>query len=303
MGIWQQSSHSEYFCTRSGKEGIVLTERWQTVIEPKTKLLDIPLKEVSQYRGMIYMLVKRNYQIQYKQTILGPLWIILGTVFSTGLMSFIFGYVGHFPTDGIPYFLFYLPGSLLWGFFSACMNSNSRVFLENAYLFGKVYFPRLVVPASNVVFIFIRFLLQMAVFFCVWLFYFISGGAAFMGLYLLLVPVLVLHSALLGTAIGLFVSSMTTKYRDMSHLVGFGMQLMMYAAPVMYSMNELSPILQKLILLNPMASVIEAFRFCLTGSGTIHWGALVYSFAATVLAMIGSLILFNQTEKDFIDII
>lgn len=280
-----------------------MTERWQTVIEPKTKLLDIPLKEVIQYRGMIYMLVKRNYQIQYKQTILGPLWIVFNTILSTGLMSFIFGYVGKFPTDGIPYFLFYLPGSLLWGFFSECMKSNSKVFLDNAYLFGKVYFPRLVVPAANVVFEFVRLMLQMAVFLCVWVYFFIVGDAAFMGWYLLLVPVLVLESGLLGMAIGMFVSSMTTKYRDMSHVVNFSMQLMMYAAPVIYSMNQLSPLLQKLVLLNPVASAIEAFRFCLTGSGTIHWGALVYSFIASGLVLTVSLVLFNQTEKDFIDII
>lgn len=280
-----------------------MTEKWMNIVEPKTKLLDIPVREVFQYRSMIYMLVKRNYQIQYKQTILGPLWIVFSTIFSTGLMSFIFGYVGKFETDGIPYFLFYLPASILWGFFSACMGSNSRVFLDNAFLFGKVYFPRLVVPVANVVFEFVRFLLQMAVFIGVWIYFYLRGEAGFMGCYLLLIPVLVLECGLLGMSIGLFVSSMTTKYRDMNHFVNFGMQLMMYAAPVMYSVSQLPEILQKLVMLNPMASVVEAFRFCLTGSGMIHWGALAYSLIVTAAVLTGSLILFNQTEKDFIDII
>lgn len=280
-----------------------MTETWKTVVEPKTKLLDIPVREVFQYRSMIYMLVKRNYQIQYKQTILGPLWIVFNTIFATGLMSFIFGYVGQFETDGVPYFIFYLPASILWGFFSACMGGNSRVFLDNAYLFGKVYFPRLVVPASNVVFEFVRFVLQMAVFLCVWVYFFLRKEASFMGWYLLLTPFLVLESGLLGMAIGMFVSSVTTKYRDMSHFVNFGMQLMMYAAPVMYSVSQLPEVLQKLVMLNPMASVVEAFRFCLTGSGMIHWGALAYSLIVTAAVLAGSLILFNQTEKDFIDII
>lgn len=280
-----------------------MSETWRTIVEPKTKLLDIPVSEVFQYRSMIYMLVKRNYQIQYKQTILGPLWIVFNTIFSTGLMSFIFGYVGQFETDGVPYFIFYLPASILWGFFSACMGGNSRVFLDNAYLFGKVYFPRLVVPVSNVVFEFVRFLLQMAVFLCVWVYFFLRKEASFMGWYLLLTPFLVLESGMLGMAIGMFVSSMTTKYRDMSHFVNFGMQLMMYAAPVMYSVSQLPDVLQKLVMLNPMASVVEAFRFCLTGSGMIHWGALAYSMIVTAAVLAGSLVLFNQTEKDFIDII
>lgn len=277
--------------------------QWTTVIEPKTRLLDIPAKEVWQYRSMIYMLVKRNYQIQYKQTILGPAWMILSPVFSSGLLSFIFGYVGQFESGGIPYFLFYMTASILWGFFSGCMGSSSRVFLDNAYLFGKVYFPRLVVPVSNVVFELVRFLIQLAVCFGVWGFFFFQGQAAFMGIYLLLLPFLVAQSAALGMALGMIVSSLTTKYRDLNHFVNFGMQLLMYAAPVLYPVSQLPEALQKLVMLNPMSSVIEAFRFCITGSGGIHWGSLMYSFVVTALILLGSLVLFNQTEKDFIDIV
>lgn len=280
-----------------------MTETWQTIVEPKTRLLDIPVKEVLQYRSMIYMLVKRNYQIQYKQTILGPLWIVLLPVFSSGVMSFVFGYVGQFSSDGIPYFLFYLPANVLWACFSNCVINNSRVFLDNSYLFGKVYFPRLVVPISNVIFEVLRLLIQFAVCIAVWVLYFLRGETVFMGAWLLLLPILVLEICALGMAAGIIVSSLTTKYRDLSHLVNFGVQLLMYAAPVLYPVSQLPSGLQKLVLLNPVAPVVEAFRYCVTGSGCIHWAALLFSAVMTVLVLLGSLVLFNQTEKNFIDII
>ncbi len=280
-----------------------MRENYQVVIEPKTGLFDIPIKEVYQYRSMIFMLVKRNYQIQYKQTILGPLWMVLGPIFSSGLFSFIFGYVGNFDSDGIPYFLFYMTASIIWGFFSGCMGGNSRVFIDNAYLFGKVYFPRLVVPVSNIIFELIRFLIQGVVCVAVWLFFFVRGEAQFMGLYLLWIPVLVVFSGMFGMALGIIVSSLTTKYRDLSHFVGFGMQLLMYAAPVLYPMKQLPEKLQKLVLLNPMSSIIEMFRYCMTGSGEIHWYYLIYSAIVISIILIISVIMFNQTEKTFIDIV
>lgn len=278
-------------------------KNWKTIIEPKTKLLDIPLKELWHYRGLIQVLVKRNYQVQYKQTILGPFWMIIGPIISSGLFSFIFGYVGNFSSDGIPYFLFYMSANTLWGYFSGCVYGNSSVFLSNAYLFGKVYFPRMVVPVSNVLFELIRFMIQFGVCACVWLFFFVQGQAQFMGLYLLLAPFLVLESAILGMSIGMIISSLTTKYRDLSHCIGIGMQLLLYGSPVLYPVSQLPEVLQKIIMLNPMASVIEAFRYCLTGSGMIHWGALGYSVILTLVVWLCGMILFNQTEKTFIDIV
>lgn len=278
-------------------------KKWKIVIEPKTKLLDIPFKELWQYRTLIGMLVKRNYEVQYKQTILGPLWMLIGPIFSSGLFSFVFGYVGQFSSEGIPYFLFYMSASILWGYFSGCLNSNSGVFLSNAYLFGKVYFPRMVVPVSNILFELIRFGIQFIVCIGVWLFFFIQGKAMFMGAYMLLLPILVVESALLGMSIGMIISSLTTKYRDLNHCVNLGMQLLLYGSPVLYPVSQLPKTLQKIILLNPMTSIIEAFRYCLTGSGSIHWGALGYSAVVTVLVGFGSMVLFNQTEKTFIDII
>lgn len=278
-------------------------KKWKTVIEPKTKLLDIPLKELCHYWGLIQALVKRNYQVQYKQTILGPFWMIIGPIVSSGLFSFVFGYVGQFSSDGIPYFLFYMTANTLWGYFSGCMYGNSSIFLSNAYLFGKVYFPRMVVPVSNVLFELIRFLIQMTVCAGVWLFFFVQGQTSFMGVYLLLVPFLVLVSAMLGMSIGMIISSLTTKYRDLNHCVNLGMQLLLYGSPVLYSVSQLPVVLQKIIMLNPMTSVIEAFRYCITGSGMIHWGALGYSVVFTLIVWLGSMILFNQTEKTFIDIV
>lgn len=278
-------------------------KKWKTVVEPKGRLFDIPLKEIRQYRSLIIMLVKRNYQVQYKQTILGPLWIFASPILSSGLFSFVFGYVGGFSSDGIPYFLFYMSASILWGYFSGCVGTNMSVFLNNSYLFGKVYFPRLAVPVSNIIFDLIRFIIQFTVCCCVWIFYFIRGEVHFMGWYLLLIPFLVLASGLLGAAIGLIVTSLTTKYRDLTHFVNFGMQLLMYMSPVIYPVSQLHDSLQLIVRLNPMTSFIEAFRFCITGSGMLHWWSLLYSTVFLAIILTFSVVLFNRTEKTFIDII
>nr|WP_300304537.1 ABC transporter permease [uncultured Anaerostipes sp.] len=278
-------------------------KQWKTIIEPKTRLLDLPLREIWQYRGLIFMLVKRNYEIQYKQTILGPGWMIINPILSSGLFSLIFGYVGNFSSDGIPYFLFCMSATIIWNYFAGCVTSNTSIFLANAYLFGKVYFPRMVVPISNVIFEFIRFFIQFIVCCLVWLYFFIQGQVAFTGWYLLGLVILVFETALLGMAVGMIVSSLTTKYRDLTHLVGFGMQLLMYLAPVLYPISDLPRFLQKIVLINPMASIVEAFRFAMTGAGDIHWFALLYSTVFAVVAAFGSMILYNQTEKTFIDIV
>ena len=278
-------------------------KQWKTVIEPKTRLLDLPIGEIWQYRGLIFMLVKSNYEIQYKQTILGPVWMIINPILSSGLFSLVFGYVGNFSSDGMPYFLFCMSATVIWNYFAGCVNSNTSIFLSNAYLFGKVYFPRMVVPISNILFEFIRFLIQWIVCFIVWLYYFLKGQVVFTGLWLLGLPLLVLETAMLGMAVGMLVSSLTTKYRDLTHLVGFGMQLLMYLAPVLYPISDLPGFLQKIVLLNPMSPVVEAFRFVMTGGGDIHWPALIYSVVVSIMLAFGSMVLFNQTEKTFIDIV
>lgn len=278
-------------------------KKWKTIIEPKGKLFDIPIFEIWNYRSLVYMLVKRNYQVQYKQTILGPLWIFASPILSSGLFSFVFGYVGGFSSDGIPYFLFYMSASILWTYFYGCVTDNMSVFFNNSYLFGKVYFPRLVVPVSNMIFNFIRFLIQLCVCFCVWMFFFFKGQVEFMGWYLLLAPLLIFLTGLLGTSIGLIVTSLTTKYRDLSHLVNFGLQVLMYVSPVLYPVSQLPKFLQPIVRLNPITSIMEAFRYCITGSGLIHWLSLLYSLIFTIVILVFSLVLFNRTEKTFIDII
>lgn len=278
-------------------------DNWTTTIEPRTALWDIPLRELWQYRGLIWMLVRRTYEVQYKQTILGFWWMILGQICASGIFSFVFGYVGKFSSDGIPYFLFYMSASVLWNLFNICVTRNTSVFMDNSYLFGKVYFPRLVVPMANVVFGIIQFALQFGLLAVVWLCYYIRGQVPFMGPYLLLMPPLVIVMAMMGMSVGLIISSLTVKYRDLSHLVTVGLQIMMYGSPVMYPVSQIPEAFRPWILLNPISSLVEAFRYAATGSGVIRWGYVGYSLTAACIMLIISLVMFNQTEKTFIDII
>lgn len=278
-------------------------QEWKTIIKPKTGLLDLPFREVWEYRGLAYRLVKRNYEVQYKQTILGPFWMWFNLIISSGLFSFVFGYVGNFASDGIPYFLFYMSASVIWDFFSGSVNANTRIFIDNTYLFGKVYFPRLIVPLSNMLFEFVRFCVRLIVYFFVWFFFITNGQIGLPGWQIIFVPLLTFEAGIMGTALGMLVSSLTTKYRDLSHMIGLGLQILMYISPVLYPISQLPGFLQKIVMLNPMSSIIEAFRFALTGSGQIHWNWLLYSTIFMICIMLLSMVLFNQTEKTFIDIV
>lgn len=280
-----------------------MSDNWTTVITPKTKLFDIPIRELRQYRGLIYTLVKRNYEVQYKQTVLGPLWMVFNLVFNSGIFAFIFGYVGNFSSDGTPYFLFYMTGNIIWDLFASCFTSNTGVFIENAYLYGKVYFPRLVIPISNACFQVFRTVIKYIVCICVWIVFFVRGEATFSGFGTLLVIPASLIAILLGTASGLIIACLTIKYRDFSHMVGLGLTLLMYASPVMYSINTLPAWLQKLVLVNPISAVVEMFRFAMTGDGVIHWWAVLYSVAVSLIVGLIGLVMFNQTEKTFIDLV
>lgn len=280
-----------------------MNKTWSTVIKPRTGLFNIPIKEIVQYKGLILTLVKRNYEVQYKQTILGPIWMIIGLIFSSGIFSFVFGYVGRFSSDGTPYFLFYMSGAIMWEFFSACFNSNTGVLMNNSYLYGKVYFPRLIMPIANVVFEAVRTGIKFMVCVVVWIFFFTQGKALFLGWKVLLLIPIAFATALMGMSCGLILSCLTIKYRDFNHLTGIAMSLLLYASPVLYSTSQLSSGLQKVVYLNPMSSLIEAFRYCMTGSGTVNPAAVLYSIVFTVIVTIVGLIMFNQTEKTFIDII
>ncbi len=280
-----------------------MEKTWRTVIGDKPKLWDIDFREVWQFRSLITMLFKRNYSIQYKQTILGPLWMILSVIFNSGVLTLVFGYVGKISSDGIPYFLFCLSGNVIWGLFSSCLSGNTRVLADNAYIFGKVYFPRVVVPLSNILLSMTKCFLQMIVCFAVLIVFILQGEVNFTGLKMLGIIPMFLLAAIMGTSLGIIISSMTVKYRDFEHLTGAVLAGLMYLSPVLYPTSQLSPMIRQFMYFNPMSSVVEAFRYCLTETGTIFVPGIVYAVIFTVVVTISGLILFSRTEKSFIDIV
>lgn len=272
-----------------------------TEINPKRGLLSLNLREIWNYRDLITLFVKRDFKNTYKQTVLGPLWIIVNPFLSTFVFTVIFGIIANISTDGIPQFLFYMSGSILWTFFSSCLNSASSTFLSNARLFGKVYFPRLVMPISGAIYNSVTFFVQFAMFFILALVYMLTGSNVRPNIHMLLLPVLLLLTALLGMGCGLIISSVTTKYRDLNVLVSFGVSLWMYITPVVYPVSQVPESLRTLFLLNPVAPIIEAFRYSFLGSGAFPGIYLLISAVFTVVLLFLGIIVFNQVEKNFID--
>lgn len=275
----------------------------KTIISSDNKIWDIDIKEIWNYRSLVWMLFKRNYSLQYKQTILGPLWMIFNIVLNTGIFTIVFGYVGNMSSDGIPYFLFCLSGNVAWNLFSSCFYGNTRVLMENAYLFGKVYFPRIIVPISNALLCLFRSLLQFVVLLLVLGVFLVRGEVSFTGMRLMLFLPLLFASMLMGTSLGMIVSSLTVKYRDFDHLTGAVMSVLMYISPVLYPTSQLSPIIKSLVYINPMSSIIEVFRYCITGTGTIYQPGVVYSLFFTIAVTVVAVILYGRVEKTFIDIV
>ena len=273
------------------------------MLSSKSRLWNVDFKEIWQYRSLVAMLFKRNYSLQYKQTILGPLWMIFSVILNSGIFTFVFGYVGKMSSDGIPYFLFCLSGNVIWNLFSSCFHGNTRVLMENSYLFGKVYFPRLIVPISNALLCLTRCLLQFAVCIVVYIFFLIRGEVVFTGFTVLGVFPILLLSAFMGTALGLIISATTVKYRDFEHLTGVAMSALMYISPVLYPTSQLSPLMKKFVYINPVSSLVEGFRYCLTGTGEIFLPGLIYSIAFTIVVTVIGLMMFGRAERDFIDII
>ena len=272
-----------------------------TYVSSKNKLFSVNLKEIWKYRDLIILFVKRDITTAYKQTILGPVWIVINPLLSTVVFTVIFGVIAGIPTDGVPQFLFYLSGNILWGFFSNCLNKGSGTFLGNARLFGKVYFPRLVMPISGIIYNLINFLLQTVVFVILVVIYALIGANVHPNLFILFTPLLVLHTALLGTAIGLIISSITTKYRDLNVLVSFGVSLLMYITPVVYPVSKVPENFRWLMLLNPVAPIVESYRYAFLGSGTFEWQFLLISLAVTAVLLFWGVLVFNKVEKNFID--
>ena len=272
-----------------------------TYVSSKQKWFSVNLKEIWKYRDLIILFVKRDLTTNYKQTVLGPLWIIINPLLSTTVFTVIFGVIAGIPTDGTPQFLFYMSGNILWNFFSSCLNRASGTFLGNARLFGKVYFPRLVMPISGILYNLINFMLQTAVYVILVIVYSLIGANVHPNLLIILAPFLVLQTALLGTGMGLIISSITTKYRDLNVLVSFGVSLLMYITPVVYPISRVPEIFRWLMLLNPVAPIVETYRCAFLGSGSFEWQFLLISLAVTLALLFWGVIVFNKVEKNFID--
>ena len=272
-----------------------------TYIDAHTKWYHINFGELWRYRDLILLFVKRNLTTSYKQTILGPLWILINPLLSTSVFTVIFSVVAGISTDSMPPFLFYMSGNLLWGFFSSCLGKGSSTFLANTKLFGKVYFPRLVSPVSEMIYAFINYAIQMVLYIGLVVFYAVSGDTVSPNWTLCMVPLMVVQTAFLGMGFGLIISSITTKYRDLNILVSFGVSLWMYITPVVYPASRIPNWLHGLFMLNPVAPIIESYRHAFLGSGNFEWEYWLISLGVTVVVVVLSLIVFNKVEKNYID--
>lgn len=279
----------------------IADKEWDLVIEGSTSLFDLKLIDVWSYRDLLVMFVKRDFVSFYKQTILGPLWFFIQPLFTTIIYTFVFGSLAAISTDGLPQPLFYLAGITAWNYFSDCLTKTSTVFRDNSNIFGKVYFPRLILPLSIVASNLVRFGVQMLLFFAMLGYYYWQGAAFTPTWALLMFPVLVLMMAFLGLGLGLIVTAMTTKYRDLAFLVTFGVQLLMYTTTVIYPLSAAPLKYKHIIELNPMTGIIETFRFSFLGKGEFSTWSIGYSALATVFVLIIGIVIFNKTEKTFVD--
>ena len=276
-------------------------KKFQTVIEPKNKLLDFKLKEVWNYRDLVMLFVRRTFVAQYKQTILGPAWAIVQPLFTTVIFTFVFGNLAGLAPSGVPTFIFYLCGSIAWTYFSGCLTATSTTFTANSSIMGKVYFPRLVMPISTVISQLIAFGIQ-AIFFAAFLiYYFVIGADVHPNVYMLLTPVLILQLALLGLGFGIIISALTTKYRDLAMVVGFGTQIWMYLTPVAYDIAIIPERLMGIYMLNPVTPVICMLRYAFLGIGELQLEYYLISWAVTILVVFVGIIMFNRVEKTFMD--
>jgi lipopolysaccharide transport system permease protein len=272
------------------------------VIKPKNSIWDVKLKEIWKYRDLILLFVRRDFVSIYKQTILGPLWLFIQPLFTTVIFYFIFTKVAKIPTNGIDPILFYLSGITLWTYFADCLNKTSNTFVSNAGIFGKVYFPRLTAPISIVISNLIKFAIQMALFVVVLIGqHFINGTSITPNLTLLLFPFYVIVMAVLGLGLGIIFSSLTTKYRDLGFLLGFGVQLMMYATPVIYPLQYTEGKLNTVISYNPLTSILENMRYALFSQGHFDLNGLIYTTTISISVLAIGIIVFNRVEKSFMD--
>ncbi|MEO9530977.1 MAG: ABC transporter permease [Crocinitomicaceae bacterium] len=277
-------------------------ENWDIVIKPQSRLLDLRLKELWAYRDLLYLFVKRDFIAIYKQTILGPLWFFIQPILTTAMFALVFGYFGGLGTDGMPGPLFYLTGLTLWNYFSECLTKTSETFVKNQSIFGKVFFPRLIVPLSITVSSLLKFGIQFILFALVWCYYyFIEANPSIVPTKeIIIVPLLIIMMAGLSLGFGIIFSSITTKYKDMNFLLAFGVQLLMYASSVVIPISMMGKYAW-IFKLNPMVNIIEAFKHCFLGVGQFSWLWLGYSFGFMCVLLFFGVIIFNRVEKSFMD--
>lgn len=285
------------------EEFMVEEQDWDLHIRPHDTLINFHLKDVWNYRDLLVLLVRRDFVSFYKQTIFGPLWFFIQPIFTTILFTFVFHKMGGFSTEKSPAPLFYMCGTVSWNYFADCISKTSTVFKDNANIFGKVYFPRLIMPLSIVASNLVRFGVQFILFIILFCYYILIGAAVHPNLFIFLFPVVIVLMAFIGLGLGLIITAMTTKYRDLTFVVTFGIQLLMYATPVIYPLSSAPEKYRTIIALNPLSGLIETFRFGFIGSGEFYIGAFSYSVIATFIILILGLIVFNKVEKNFIDTI
>lgn len=283
-----------------------MNEKFKTVIEPKNGWFDLHLKELLQYRDLIFLFVKRNFVAQYKQTVLGPLWAIVQPLLTTVVFTLVFGNIAGLAADGVPSFIFYLSGTILWTYFNQCLTQTANTFVANSNTMGKVYFPRLVMPISTVLSNLISLAIQFIFMVGFLIFYTITNQGCQPNLFVLMTPLFILQLALLSLGCGVIISALTTKYRDLAMLVGFGAQLWMYATPVAYDMNCMAVFAtggkyHTLYMLNPVTPIVNLFRYAYLGIGEIEWLFYGISWIITLIVLFIGIMLFSKVEKTFMD--
>ncbi|GAB2771960.1 ABC transporter permease [Rhabdobacter roseus] len=270
-------------------------------ILPKDSLFDLRLQEIWRYRDLLMLFVRRDFVAKYKQTVLGPLWFLIQPMFQTAVLAIVFGGMAKLSTDGVPPILFYLAGVTAWNYFANCLKTTSTTFTANATLFGKVYFPRAVTPLSIIISNLIQFGIGLFLFLFIYAYYALTGYDLKPTSALLLLPLLIVLMGFMGLGLGMLVSAMTVKYRDLQYLVDFGVQLLMYATPVILPLSAVPDKYKPIMLANPMSGIIETFKYGFFGTGTLSWELLAYSTLFTLLAFLIGLVVFNKTEKNFMD--
>lgn len=285
------------------EEGTELTmeEKFSTVIRPQNGWFDFHLDELLHYKDLIFLFVKRNFTAYYKQTILGPAWAIIQPFLTTVIFTVVFGNLAGLAPDGVPSFLFYLAGTVVWQYFSGCLTATATTFTSNAAILGKVYFPRLVMPISTVLSQLISFAIQMAFFLVFWVYYLVVPSGVEPNTYMLLFPLLVLQLAMLGLGFGIIISACTTKYRDLAMLVGFGVQLWMYATPVAYDISIIPDRLMGVYMCNPVTPVVMTMRYAFLGVGSFDLKYYLIGWAVTIAVLFIGVVLFSRVEKTFMD--